>query len=931
MDNKIIFAHLNIRSLLPKLNDLKEHLTLNNYSILCLTETWLTPAISDDVLQVGGYILLRRDRMFGRGGGVCMYIKNSIISNRINGMNASIEQLWVKLNINRQQYAVGVAYKPPNYSYTEFINILEVDVSTLLPQFDETFILGDFNIDVLKTDAPASNKLCSMLEALSLTQIVNAPTRIALNSISLIDLIIVSNNYNSVVNAKVLPVDHLSDHDLILVVVNVVQVQNKPTFKNIRDFRSFNQDIFYANLLSLPLEDMNNLQDVSDKVELLNNHLISLLDRHAPTRKIRITKQYSPWLTDNLRLLFSLRNKAKSRWRRTKNPAHYDYYKMLRNYSTLACKNEKKAYFDYILRQHGANTVWKDIKKLNICKRVDNIPDHLSDPEEINNYYINNITQLPTDQETIHYYEDNPIVVDPFTFKPVSDFRVQQLLFTIKSNAFGSDGLNIKFILMCCPHILPFLTNIVNTCLSDGVFPKPWKHALVLPVPKKSGIMEFGDLRPISILPAMSKVVEKEVEAQLRNHVTKYNILPETQSGFRPSHSCETALLDITDDILRGIDAKKLTVLVLLDYTKAFDTINHDIMLAILKNIGITGNSLNFFRHYLTGRCQSVKIEESVSMPLELFCGVPQGSILGPLLFTLYTSDFPSAVKHCKINFYADDTQLHYSFFPDDFNYSIELVNKDIDALIKKSKSHSLSLNASKTSVLLYGAHNSREDIYNRLQITVGDKRIFPSKTARNLGLIFDEKLRFQAHISSCIRYAYMNLKMLYSNRHFFNQRVKTTLCEALVLSKFNFGDTVYGPCLDAESSRRIQVIQNSCLRLIFGIRRGKHVSHKLKELKWLNMFNRRLLHSSCLFHKIMTNKTPAYLINKITFRTDVHNVNIRYKGALTPPLHRTELFKRSFTYQITRVYGSIPDEMKLKSLLAFKSCFKTYLLHRQT
>lgn len=171
---------------------------------------------------------------------------------------------------------------------------------------------------------------------------------------------------------------------------------------------------------------------------------------------------------------------------------------------------------------------------------------------------------------------------------------------------------------------------------------------------------------------------------------------------------------------------------------------------------------------------------------------------------------------------------------------------------------------------------------------------------------------------------------MIYINRHYLSKKVKTILCEALVLSKFNFGDVIYSPCLDSENIRRIQVIQNSCLRLIFGIRRRQHISSKLNDIGWLNMSRRRLLHSACLYHKIITNRTPTYLSKKIQFRTDVHNLNIRFKGTLTPPSHRTETYKRSFSYQITKIYNNVPDFLKPYPVIAFKRKFKKHLLNIQ-
>lgn len=928
MNEKFTLAQFNIRSLIPKFNDLKEHILSVGYSILCLTETWISPAVSDDLIKIEGYNLVRRDRRIGRGGGVGMYIKENIHYSVIISDNDS-EQLWVKFKVNKQQFAVGVTYRPPDFSYNDFIVKLEQNLTYLLPHYDEIFCLGDLNIDMLST-SQASIKLNTLFDTYNLVQIVDSPTRFTLTSATLIDLIITTNN-NIVENVNVLSLNQMSDHELIYCKLNITHKKLNPIYKTIRDFKYFKEDQFYADLMSIPFENIYDINDIDAKVHFLNENILYLFNMHAPIKTIKITKKYAPWITENIRFLMSLRDKACNKWRRTKNEAHHSYYKMLKNYTTLVCRNEKKAYFEHRMRVDGINKIWKDMSLLNIAKREKSIPDELKNVNDLNDYFINCIPKLPADHDTVDYYKNNiKPNVDPFNFRPTSEYNVQKILYGIKSNAQGYDGLNIKLLLMCCPLILPFITHIINFSLENCIFPNSWKQALVQPLPKKTHPEEFKDLRPISILPTLSKVLEREVECQLRDHLTHFHLLPETQSGFRPMHSCETALLNITDDILRGSDQKKVTVLVLVDFTKAFDTINHEILFAVLGSMGLSAGAVNFFRSYLKNRTQRVKIDNSVSAPLQVSSGVPQGSILGPLLYTLYTSDFEKTAEHCQMHFYADDTQLYLSFDPEKCAEAMVAINKDLNSLVDKSRNHALNVNASKTSALVFGHHNSRSIMMENMAINVDGQQIAFTDKAKNLGVIFDTNLRFKSHINNCIRTAYTNLKMIYNIRHFLNQKIKTILCESLVLSRFNFADTVYGPCLDAEDTRRIQVLQNSCLRLIFGVKRRQSISHKLIQISWLNMSKRRLLHSACLFHKIINSEIPKYLNKKISHRTDVHNLNIRFKGTLTPPLHRTELFKRSFTYQITKIYNSIPSYIKNKTLPAFKFTFKKYLLSQQ-
>lgn len=231
---------------------------------------------------------------------------------------------------------------------------------------------------------------------------------------------------------------------------------------------------------------------------------------------------------------------------------------------------------------------------------------------------------------------------------------------------------------------------------------------------------------------------------------------------------------------------------------------------------------------------------------------------------------------------------------------------------------------------MLFGPSKARNVLLNSLSISINNLQLPFKGTHKNLGLTLDTDLRFREHVAICTKRAYTNLKFLYSHKEFLNQKSKIMLCDSLVLSHYNFADSIYGPCLDSLTSRRIQKTQNSCLRFIFGIKRRNRISHKLRDAEWLNMFNRRKLHLACTFHKIMLFKNPPYLYNKISFRTDVHNINIRNRGNVTIPKHKTHKFRRSFSYQIAHIYNSSPVGFRELSIGMFKRHYYEYLLQYQ-
>nr|CAI5854252.1 unnamed protein product [Callosobruchus analis] len=268
----------------------------------------------------------------------------------------------------------------------------------------------------------------------------------------------------------------------------------------------------------------------------------------------------------------------------------------------------------------------------------------------------------------------------------------------------------------------------------------------------------YSDIRPITIL-------ERVIKLQLVDHVENNKILPDTQSIFRPQHSCAT-------------DQGKCTLLVLLDFSKAFDTLDHSILLQILKHIGLADSAVTFFKSYLNSRKQKVVLDGKESSILDVVRGVPQGSVLGPLLYTIYTSKLMTSIRNCQYQIFADDTQLMYSFFPDDINDACRKVNEDLSSLYTMSLKQSLDLNPNKSVVMLFGRQKDRERICGNVHISVNHCDISLKHEANNLGLIIDTTLRFDKHVSSCIQKALFELKYIYPHRHYLNKELRRMLCD---------------------------------------------------------------------------------------------------------------------------------------------------------
>ena len=298
-------------------------------------------------------------------------------------------------------------------------------------------------------------------------------------------------------------------------------------------------------------------------------------------------------------------------------------------------------------------------------------------------------------------------------------------------------------LLYSCPHVLPYISHIFNFVIEKGVYPAIWKQSRVIPLPKVTNPEELKDLRPISILCCLSKVFEKIINNQIREHLDTFNILPLHQSGFRSGHSCTTSLLKVTDDFFTAIDQNYLCLLVLLDYSKAFDRIKHQLLLAILHYIGFTGNAMSLMENYLINRLQSVTLRGLESKFAIIENGVPQGSILGPLMFTLYTFQFCQHLKYSSSHFYADDTQIYLAFPENDLQMACTKLNEDLVSLVSISEKFCLSINPSKSKVILFGRDVARNRCSNRVDIKVNNEQLTLAVSEKSLGLVLDNRLRF--------------------------------------------------------------------------------------------------------------------------------------------------------------------------------------------
>ena len=824
--------------------------------------------------------------------------------------NYVFEHLWLKISINKQNFAIGIIYRPPDKNLATCIEQLDEMLSNIIPTVDHVIVCGDVNVNLFNQN----NLLTKCFDAYNFKQLINEATRITASTQTLLDPIFVSDS--SIVLAQgTVNADFISDHCLVFCNIKSSAPKCKQKIITIRDFKNFNLTDFQYDLTNTALNDILYLPNINAKVEYLTNAILSLFNNHAPLRTIRVSKPKAPWLTDTLKIMMRERDKALDKYKITKSDQHWNNYKMLRNYTLASVRREKKAYLCALFRDGNAKMGWKGLKALGLqSNKNSELPAHLVDLEELNNYFssfVNSNSNNDCTDKTNFYNTHSHPANKTFQFNLISPEEIQIIVDSFTSNAFGDDGLSLKMLQYCLPFISPYIAHIINSCLEQGYFPNDWKMALVQPIPKTKCPTSVTDLRPISILPILSKILEKIIHKQLNDFVTVNNMLPECQSRFRRAHSTTSALLNVTDDIFHALDKKQLAVLVLLDFSKAFDTVNHALMIAKLKYIGCDNTAINLFISYFSNRKQKIIINGNTSTVSNITSGVPQGSVLGPLLFIIYTSDLFCEIKHCKIQGYADDTQIYGDFNIKDVLEFTEKINADLQAVYDFSTSHNLILNANKTKFMVFGNSKHIETVLPNLKLNINNDMLPYTTKHKNLGLTFDTQLRFVDHVNSLLCKSYSTLKLLYSNKHVLSFNLRKMLCESLVLSVFNYADFVYGPCVDSITRNRIQKVQNTCCRLVFGLRKFDRISDKLKILNWLPMNKIWELHLLNFVHQLLLRGQPSYLRAKVSSRCNLHSVNVRSSSNLSIPRHTTSVFHRSFSYNSVKIYNQVDNELK--------------------
>ena len=932
--------------------------------ICCLSETWLRKGDTSKISEIKelGFCVRHVSRP-GRGGGVAIAYKKNINVTKVTKKNVygSFEHIecLAKSTSNKPLriiclYRSGTGVKSSISDFCEDFN----DYLDYLNQcYGKLLIVGDFNIHVENEKNPDTTKFLSILNQHKLQQHIHVPTHICEGTLDLVLTRDIINERLDINELQIIKTNTTSDHYLVKFMCKFPHSKN--TFRKEvsgRNVKNVDLDQFKLELLSSDLNDHTKYIDSDNAVELYNTKLYELLNKHAPLKNFIVNENQPSWMDVKCQEAKRTRRKFERLHKKQKTEASQIAYSDACKNAAIVLNTTRDQYYKTKLSLHNQDKkqtyslvnhlLDKDVasKCLPTSKESSVIAEEMKEffKSKVENIYSeidsNETPKIPF-QATTADFQGKPW----HNFNSISEEELISIISDLNKKECELDPIPVTLLFKCLPELIKILHFIVNYSLSSGKFPSSLKEALVRPAVKdiNGDLDDYKNYRPISNLPFLSKVIEKCVHKQLSTHLNLHSLYAEFQSGYRTHHSCETATLAIYNDLLCLSDTKSKVILLLLDLSAAFDTVCHKLLLNKLYcQFGLTGIVLSWFKSYLGERSFTVNVEKSKSGRCILTIGVPQGSILGPILFILYTKDLEIIAKNhgFQIHLYADDTQLYIEFSPlfdkyDDIESRIINCFKEISHWMKCNK---LKLNADKTKALIVKSKNNfdlEEECITSLKLS-GSESVDCCETVKSLGVYFDRYLTFDYHISNVVQSCNITLRNLWMIGSKLDFELKRQLIHCLVFSKLDYCNGLYYN-IPAYQLKRLQKIQNSCARFLFGkhIQKFDRVTPFLEKAHFLPVKERIHFKIALMAFKCLNNINPNYLNDCLTVKGQL-NRTLRHENDFfllnPPPLPRLLRTERGISHASPTVWNQLPYDIRSSNdIVTFKRKLKTHYFNK--
>ena len=730
----------------------------------------------------------------------------------------------------------------------------------------------------------------------------------------------------------------ITDHLPIFLEISWKSIKPPAKFINRRSFKNFNKSEFKEDLSRAPWSLMDMFQSPDDKLMVLESLLLDVLDLHAPVRAIRVKKNPAPWIDKTIRDDMDLRNKYLKRFRSSRSSLDWESYRHQRN---LVCRKQREAKREYfhrlISRKSNPSLIWKTLKASRSSSSTTNWSTFTCSQAQLANDFNRHFICISgRHSKPLTTCSSSPSALAPIhasflsQFLPINPQECEDKLVNLKQNkSTGPDGIP-PFILKSSAEVISHpLCSVINSSINTASFPAGWKHAHVKPLFKSGDKSLFSNYRPISLLPVLSKTLEHVVRKQLLCHLNESRLLYPLQSGFRSGYSTTTTLLHCCNDWYLALDHGLMVGVLFLDVAKAFDTLDHRLLMHKLQALNISSQASEWIQSYLSDRTQSTVIGDSQSNLLAIPSGVPQGTVLGPTLFSLFINDLPQAICDGTTILFADDTTIYV------IGNDISAINKSLCSSLHLAdewlQTNHLSLNINKTKTMLI--RSSRKKNVPSLSVHLHGSLIEQVSVFKFLGVYLNDTLTWSNHIEEVSVKVSRNIALLRRLSWFLPQSALLLFYKSFILPLFDYCDVVWYSCTKEEASS-LERLQTYAAKIILRLSKHSSATSARKLLGLSTLSSRRKYHLAQHTYSTICGRHPEYLKKLFAPVTDLHNHFTRHasKGNIRLPPPKSNFGKKAFSFCGSTIWSSLPTEArKADSIFTFNSITKPLLLNYST
>jgi hypothetical protein len=903
--------------------------------IFCITETWLNETTVDTTsfLNFNSFHTPRPGT--GRGGGVSIFINEQLTAIEVKELciaNETIESCVVKVNYDSEEIYIFAVYRPFSDVVDNFTAKLVEMLNSNHIANKNVILLGDMNINLLVQGSVPINGFVNEMHALNFHPTITKPTRFAVGdsnaSPSLLDHIWL--NFLTKTTSGILSTD-ISDHCPTFINIPRLKNDSPDKFKiTFHDHSHHNFELFLHELYGLEW-GLVLAGDANEQAVCFNNIINKLYNKCFPikTKYVSIKRLEKPWLTSSI--IKSIKTKSYYFKLVRLGVISQEFNKLYKNKLTTIVRLARQNYYKEIFENSKNNLkkTWSTIQSL-LCRksRANSIKSILIDgvavsdeqnvADEFNKFFtsvgIDLDNNIPKSNESpLKYITAN--LQSSFFVSPVTPSEIENIIGNLKKSSSNKDVLPMK-ILSKARNILSVpISNLINSSFCSGIFPDFLKVASVIPIFKCGAREDVSNYRPIAILPPLSKIYEKCMTNRLMDYFVKFALLSPSQFGFQKRKSTSDAVLNFVEYIYSCLNSKSHALSIFIDLRKAYDTVNHNILLRKLYKYGIRGLPLKWFESYLRNRKQYVRVGSSCSSILNTSIGLPQGSVVSPLLFLVYINDLPNVSKIFKYILFADDTTLtvNNKIYTD----LITLTNIELSKITLWTVTNRLSLNVGKTFAMLFTNRvfdvSDSPVLFNGSEVDVCNRGKF-------LGVVIDDRLRYSNHIEMLGKKISKSIGIIYKLKNTVPTSILINLYYTLVYPYLLYCNVIWGNTFICHLQPLI-ILQKKIIRIITGsnyLDPTTPLFYKTKILK-LNDINNYML-------ALYTFKRRAE--NNVSYPD--HNYATRQRNDILPMFQRLSVTQHSPTFSAPHVFNSLPDEVKnSESLYRFKKAVKNYFIGR--